>query len=226
MNLCIIPARSGSLRLKNKNIKIFKKKPAIYYPIKTAIKSKIFDKVMVSTNSEKIKKISILAGADVPYLRSKKLSNSKAIIIDVIKDVIKYYEKKKINFNNICCIYPTSLFLDKKIIKSSYSKFKKSKQKYLVSAHKFESFIEKGFKVKNDKIVPIFKKYKNKNSNNIASSYYDAGQFLWGKSKAFKKRENIFSNNGSIYLLDNPKYIDINTLDDWKKAIRNSKIFK
>ena len=50
MNLCIIPARSGSLRLKNKNIKIFKKKPAIYYPIKTAIKSKIFDKVMVSTN--------------------------------------------------------------------------------------------------------------------------------------------------------------------------------
>ena len=73
MNLCVIPARSGSLRLKNKNIKIFKKKPLIYYSIKTAIDSKLFDKVIVSTNSEKIKKIALKYGAEVPFLRKKKI---------------------------------------------------------------------------------------------------------------------------------------------------------
>ncbi len=226
MNLCVIPARSGSLRLKNKNIKIFKKKPLIYYSIKTAIDSKLFDKVIVSTNSEKIKKISLKYGAEVPYKRSKKLSNHKATIMQVINDVIIYYEKEKINFNNICCLYPTAIFTDRQLIRDSYKKFIKNKKKYLISSLEFPSFVEKGFKIQNNKIKLLFKNYKNKNSNNLSSTYYDAGQFLWGKSIAFKKKKDIFSKHSSIYLLNSPKFIDINTNHDWNKILEYSKIFK
>ena len=72
-SICIIPARSGSKRIKNKNIKKFLGKPIISYSIKTAKKSGCFNKIIVSTDSIKISKIAIQYGADVPFIRSKKL---------------------------------------------------------------------------------------------------------------------------------------------------------
>ncbi len=226
MNLCVIPARSGSLRLKNKNIKIFKKKPLIYFSIKAAKKSKIFDKIIVSTNSPLIKKIAIKYGAEVPFLRSQKLSNHKAKIVDVINHAINFFEKKKINFENTCCIYPTAIFLEKELIRLSYKKFARDKKSYLVSTSEFPSFIEKGFKINKGGVKLLEQKYKNKNSNNLSPTYYDAGQFLWGKSAAFKSKKEIFSKHTSTYLLNSPKYIDLNTNDDWKKILLYSKIFK
>ena len=71
MNIAIIPARIGSKRIKQKNIKIFKGKPLIYYSINAAKKSKVFDKILVSTDSEKIGEIARKYGADVPFLRPK-----------------------------------------------------------------------------------------------------------------------------------------------------------
>ena len=77
-NIAIITARKNSKRIKNKNIKIFNKKPLIYWTIKTALKSKLFDKVFVSTDSKKIKNISEKAGAEVLYPRPKNLSGDYA----------------------------------------------------------------------------------------------------------------------------------------------------
>ena len=68
MKICLIPARSGSKRIKNKNIKNFFGKPLIAFAIQLAIKSKLFDKVIVSTDSNKIAKISKKYGATVPFL--------------------------------------------------------------------------------------------------------------------------------------------------------------
>ena len=68
MNIAIIPARAGSKRIKNKNIKSFFGKPLIFYSIKLALKSKLFDKVIVSTDSKKIAKIAKTFGAEVPFL--------------------------------------------------------------------------------------------------------------------------------------------------------------
>ena len=79
-SICIIPARSGSSRIKNKNIINFFGKPIISYAIIAAIKSKLFDKIIVSTDSKKISKISISYGATVPSLRPRKLSNAKSTI--------------------------------------------------------------------------------------------------------------------------------------------------
>ena len=78
MNIAIIPARQGSKRIKGKNIKNFFGKPIISYVIKEVIKSKIFDYIIVSTDSHKIKKISEKYGAKVFFKRPKKISNDKA----------------------------------------------------------------------------------------------------------------------------------------------------
>ena len=73
--LCTVCMRSGSKGVKNKNLKIINKKPLMYYTISQAIKSKIFDNIVVSTNSKKILKKAKSYGADGWFLRPKKLSS-------------------------------------------------------------------------------------------------------------------------------------------------------
>ena len=84
-NLALITAR-GSKRIFKKNIKNFNGKPIIYYSINTAINSKIFDYVMVSTDDKEIAKISKKFGAKVPFYRSKKNSDDYSTTSDVINE--------------------------------------------------------------------------------------------------------------------------------------------
>ena len=132
-NLCVIPARKGSKRIKNKNIVNFHGKPIIYYAIQNAIKSRLFDKVIVSTDSEKIAKISKNLGASIPYIRNKKLSYGSVGIYDVVKDVIEYECKNGIIYDYICCVLPTSPMLNYKLIKKTFEKAKKNRKNYLVT---------------------------------------------------------------------------------------------
>mgnify|MGYP003347433625 FL=1 len=127
MNLAIIPARIGSKRIKKKNIKNFKGKPLIYFSIKAAIKSKLFDEIIVSTDSKEIRKLAIKFGASVPFLRPKNLSDDYTKTQDVIKHSLKYMEKFKTDPNYICCIYPTAPMLNYRNIIKGYNKLKKKK---------------------------------------------------------------------------------------------------
>ena len=98
--IALIPARSGSERVKNKNIKILKNLPLIAYTIRSAINSKIFDKIIVSTDSKKYSNISKKFGADVPFLRPKKISKSNSTDYEWVNFTIKKLlkiEKKNIH---------------------------------------------------------------------------------------------------------------------------------
>ena len=107
MNIvALIPARSGSLGLKNKNIKIFNKKPLIYYAIKAAQQSKLINKIIVSSDSKKILKISKGYGAST-FLRPKKYSTSKSTDLEVIKNFIK---DTKIQIDIMVFLRPTNPF--------------------------------------------------------------------------------------------------------------------
>ena len=97
--LAIIPARSGSVRLKNKNIKLFYNKPIISYAVSTAQKSQIFNKIHVSTNSIKIKNIVEKNNIKVEFLRPNYLSKDSVPLAKVINYVLNKYKKKNIFFD-------------------------------------------------------------------------------------------------------------------------------
>lgn len=107
-NLAIIPARSKSKGLPNKNIKQLNGKPLIAYSIEAALESKIFDEVMVSTDSEEYASIAKKYGASVPFLRSEKNSSDSSSSWDAVKEVLCNYEKNGKVFDNICLLQPTS----------------------------------------------------------------------------------------------------------------------
>ena len=131
--LCVIPARSGSKGIKNKNMVYLKGKPLIYWTIKVAKKIRYFDKIVVSTNSKKIKKFSEKNKVEVPYLRSEKLASDKTPMDDVIRDILKYYK----NFNYlpyaVVILQPTSPFRQLSTINNACKIFIKKKLDSLIS---------------------------------------------------------------------------------------------
>ena len=92
--LCVIPARSGSKGIYNKNLQLINKKPLIFYPVKAPKNSKYIDKIIFTTDSRKYQKLAIAYGAESLFIRSKKLSSDKIKSYDVIIDVINYLKKK------------------------------------------------------------------------------------------------------------------------------------
>lgn len=107
--LCIIPARSGSKGLKNKNILPLCGKPLISYTIDIAVKSGVFDEVFVSTDSSEYMDIAIKCGASVPFLRSKDISGDSARLMDYVIETLKNYrEKRNQSFDYFIILQPTS----------------------------------------------------------------------------------------------------------------------
>jgi len=126
--LVIIPARSGSKGIKNKNIQIIKKKPLLGHSISYAKKSKLVDKIIVTTDSIKYATIAKKYKVDVPFLRSKKLSGDKVQDYPVVKDCLKRSEKYyNTKFNYIILLRPTSPFREKQLIEKGLKKLQKDR---------------------------------------------------------------------------------------------------
>ena len=106
--LFLIPARSGSKRLPNKNIKKLKGKPLLCYSIDVARKITSDEHICISTDSEEIKKVVEDYGLTVPFLRPVELATDTATSNDVILHALKFYEKKGIEYDVVILLQPTS----------------------------------------------------------------------------------------------------------------------
>ena len=216
MHIAIIPARSGSKRIKNKNIKKFIGEPIIAKTVKIIRNLKLFDRIYVSTNSNKIKKIAENSGAIVPFLRKKKLSGDKVITHDVITDLLKNIKTEKVK--TVTCLYPTSVFLKKKHILEARKILKKNPKKYIFSATKYEHPIQRAFSIKNYK-AKLFQKYFLKTrTQDFISYYHDAAQFYVANKKTWLGPMLNFGKNGLAIIIENDKVQDIDHPSDWKLA--------
>lgn len=106
--IAIIPARSGSKGLRDKNIKELNGKPLISYSIEAAIESEMFDKVFVSTDSQKYADIAVKYGADASFLRSEKNSSDTAGSWDVVREVIEKLKIQGEEYDEIMLLQATS----------------------------------------------------------------------------------------------------------------------
>lgn len=218
MNIAIIPARGGSKRIPKKNIKDFLGKPIIAYSIETALKSKLFDKVIVSTDDEAIKKVAQDYGAEVPFMRPKELADDFTGTNAVVSHTINWLLERHIKIDYACCIYATAPFLEKEYLKMGFKKLKNSDKSFAFSVTTFASPIQRALKIDNDKISMFQPQHLMTRSQDLQEAYYDAGQFYWGKSEAFLNAEQVYSNKSIPIIL--PRYLtqDIDTLEDWKTA--------
>ena len=226
MNIAIITARKNSKRIKNKNIKIFLGKPIIAWTIISALKTKIFSNVIVSTDSVKIANISKNYGAEVPFFRPKNISGDKTTTREVILHAIDWLEKNDFEFNNICCLYPTAPLMNYKDIRNAYNILKKNPHKYIFSACKYSYPIQRSFYISKKGTKIVFSKNEKKFSQSFANTYHDAGQFYFAHKNTFRKKITIFSSKAKPIIFPNQKVQDIDNIEDWKICEEKFKILK
>ena len=219
MKIAVIPARGGSKRIPRKNIKDFFGKPIISWSIEAAKKCKLFDRIIVSTDDNEIASIAKQYGAEVPFMRPKKLADDYTGTGLVVKNVIKTLQDKGEDISYVCCIYATAPFIDYKYILKAYKQLINSPKHYVFSATTYSFPVQRSFVIdKNNVIKNLFPEKILNRSQDLQEVYHDAGQFYWGLSSAFLNDVQIFSDHSSPIIL--PRYLvqDIDTIEDWKQA--------
>ena len=220
MIVAIIPARGGSKRIPKKNIKEFFGKPIISYSIKAAIDSNLFDKVIVSTDCDKIAQVASEYGAEVPFIRPKELSGDFLGTHEVVGHAIRWLENSGEVVDYACCIYATAPMIQLSDLIKGYDLLKTGKWKSVIAATKYSYPVYRSFKkLPNGGLKMIFPEHYNSRSQDLPEVYHDAGQFYWAKSQEWKNKPgSSFSENNTIIELPHFLVQDIDTLDDWNRA--------
>lgn len=216
--LAIIPARGGSKRIPRKNIKDFLGKPIINYAIKAALDSKLFSDVIVSTDDREIANVAEKYGASVPALRSSEHSSDIAVIADVIEEVLKRQTATGQTYEFVCCIYATAPFVTPENLRSSFELIKNSKAETVLTVVKNSYPIQRSLLKIGSFLVLERPEYKNTRSQDLPTTFHDAGQFFWIRTSSFLKHHEIFNNKTVGYIINEFEAHDIDTFEDWEIA--------
>ena len=132
-NIAVIPARSGSKGLPDKNIRSVNGKPLLAYTIEAALESGCFDTVHVSTDSERYAEIARQYGADVPFLRSAALATDTASTWDAVREVLACYDERGKRFDTMMLMQPTTPLRTGEDVKEAYALLQKKQAKSVIA---------------------------------------------------------------------------------------------
>jgi N-acylneuraminate cytidylyltransferase len=176
--IAIIPARGGSKRIPHKNIKDFFGKPIISYAIEAALKSDLYDEIIVSTDSEEIAKVAREYGAKVPFVRSSDNSNDFATTVDVLCEVFEWYEKQNIKFEYASCIYACAPFVNAKLLQDSFEMLIIENCDCVFPVLAYSHPIQRAVKLSEmGKISTFDDSNSNTRTQDLDKAFYDAGMF-------------------------------------------------
>ncbi|MDC0896377.1 hypothetical protein OAS16_06560 [Candidatus Pelagibacter sp.] len=214
--LIIIPARAGSVRLKKKNKKIFKKKPLVVHSIIFAKKLKITSHILISTNDEEIMDIGKKLKVLVPWKRPENISKNNSNSISFALHAIKWFEKNYGKLDVVILLQPTSPYRSIKTFNSMYKKFLKNKNSIVTVSNDLKR--KKKILYSDKDFTRIVKK---KDKNNFYLPVQIVGN-LYINSVSNLRKYKKFTNKESIpFLIENKKEVtDIDTISDWKTAIK------
>lgn len=202
----IIPARSGSKNLRNKNIVLLNKKPLFAYTIESALKCKMFEKVFVLTDSHRYANIAKKFGAEIPFIRPKRISKDKSTDNDLYIYMLKYFEKKKIEMPNFFAhLSPVVPVRKNKIIEKGIRFFFKKKKSDFQTMRSVSEMVQPAYKMTriiNGKLCSI----KNKD--------FDLNKL----NKPRQSYEKTYIPNGLIDIISK-KNLKLNKTTHYKKTI-------
>ena len=214
--IAVITARGGSKRIPKKNIKDFCGKPILAYSIEAALESKLFDEVMVSTDSEEIAEIAKKYGASVPFMRSEKTSDDFATTSDVLQEVMEEYEKRGKIFDVLVCIYPTAPFITADKLKKAVLLRKEKNADQVTPVVRYSFPPQRAFVIKEGRLEYQYPEYRLTRSQDLEAIYHDCGQFY--VMNAEKVRKKLSFENTIPLIISELEVQDIDNEDDWEIA--------
>ena len=215
-SLAIITARGGSKRIPGKNKKAFCGKPILLYSIDAALRSGLFDEVMVSTDDEEIAQLAIKAGAQVPFMRSAETANDYASTDDVIREVLDNYKNRGQQFDTFCCIYPTAPFITPERLKEAMALLKETDSVMPVVAFSYP--VQRAVVIEDGELKRKWPEYANSRSQDLEPFYHDVGQFYACRTEAFYREGTTDTVRMKPMVLNDAEVQDIDTFEDWAIA--------
>ena len=216
--IAIIPARSGSKGLKSKNILPFNNKPLIYWTIKAALKSKMIDKIILTTDDDKILKMknNYSENKIIFHRRPKNLTTNKSPIYHTLK---YYLEKFSVNYDKFLLLQPTSPLRNYRHINQAINLFIRNNAKSCVSVSKIKKTKDNFYKISNKNKLIINKKNKETVNRQLLECYYEInGAIYISFIKDYLDNKSFKSNKTISYLMDQKFSYDIDDKLDFKIA--------
>ena len=219
MIVAIIPARGGSKRIPRKNIRPFSGKPIIAYSIDAALKTGLFDKIIVSTDDEEIADISRSFGADVPFVRPDDISDDHATTLDVIVHALDWLQTEQGDIDLACCLYATAPFVQADSIVDGFNQLRQDlTADFAFSVTSFAFPIQRAIRMDGERVSMFWPENETVRSQDLVEAYHDAGQFYWGRPQAFLDRCSVFSDRSIPVRIARHLVQDIDTPEDWTRA--------
>lgn len=228
--IALIPARSGSKRLKHKNILNINGKPLLAHTIDYAKKTKIFSKIILSTDSKKYAELGKKYGAEVPFLRPSKFSKSKSPDYEWVSFTINNLKKSGFKFSHFFILRPTNPFRTEKTILKAWKKFKQNNVESLRAVSLCKEHPFKMWIVKRNRLLPIFKKKNLKQPSyncqyqSLPKIYSQNASLEISKVEVLKKYKTITGKNIMPFFSNELESTDINYKEDFKNAKKKFKL--
>ncbi len=218
-NIAIIPARSGSKGLEDKNIRPLNGKPLMAYSIEAAMKSGQFDTVMVSTDSAEYANVAEIYGADVPFYRSKECSGDTESSWNVVKEVIGEYKKRGETYDTFCLLQPTSPLRKADDIVKAYQMYKELDAFFIVSMTELEHPIQWCGIISEELELEGFVSRDGIAQRQSQSLYYRPnGAIYIANITEFLEDSFLYRKGGYAYIMPKRRSVDIDDLDDFNYA--------
>ena len=218
-NIAIIPARSGSKGLPDKNIKLLNGKPLMAYTILAAINSNEFDEVMVSTDSPRYAQIAKEYGAKVPFFRSAETSSDSASSWDMVEEVLCKYRRLGKEFNSFCLLQPTSPLREANDIKAAYRLYREQAEFAVVSVCEAEhSPLWCGHLPDNNEFIDFIDPVAMRQRQVGGKFYRLNGAIYIVNIDKFKENKFLYQKGSYAYVMDQEKSIDIDNKWDFDLA--------
>lgn len=218
-NIAIIPARSGSKGLKDKNIKDLCGKPLMAYSIEAACRSSQFDEVMVSTDSEEYAEVARKYGADVPFLRSEMTASDTASSWDMVEEVLQGYERMGREFDTFCLLQPTSPMRTIEDILAAYKLYQSKCAGAVVSLCELEHPLSWCGALGEDGSLNGFIRREQGKQRQVQKKYYRLNGAIYIVSVLeFRKDPFLYRENTYAYIMPRDRSVDIDTEFDFRFA--------
>ncbi|PTX16339.1 N-acylneuraminate cytidylyltransferase [Halanaerobium congolense] len=217
--LAIIPARSGSKGLKDKNIKCLNGKPMINYTIEAALKNEVFSNVVVSTDSQKYADIARKAGAEVPFIRPDNLAKDESTTNEVILHAISEMENTNDEYDCFMLLQPTSPLRTAENIKKAYSLFKGKNANAVVSVCETDHSPLWSNTLDNSLSLDNFlDDNKNKRRQELPTYYRLNGAIYLAQVDYYKIYNDFYNNNSFAYIMNKKESVDVDDIIDFRLA--------
>ena len=220
MRLAVIPARGGSKRIPRKNVKPFCGKPMLAWSVEAALDAGCFDRVVVSTDDEEIAGVARDHGAEVPFLRPADLSDDHTGTIPVIAHAAAACGLSPESGDDlVCCVYDTAPFVRAADLQDGLEVLIESGAEYALSVTSFPFPIQRAVRRTAEDRLEMFDPAQfETRSQDLEEAWHDAGQFYWGRARAWLDGTPIFSSAAAPVPLARHRVQDIDTPEDWIRA--------